>query len=692
MNSVQRLLRFLAEERWIHYLLLALLATLLAYACYRQHWRWAVAVDNLMLDASFRCRAQHTPAEVAESLPTTRDIVMVELPHPVPRRILAQVLWRLRKAKVVALDLMLVDQDAELHGDEKSWYQAEMQGWQRETTELATAMHRAGNVIVGVWADETWVADAHRQGVFTRQFIWQSPASVFWQGARYHAHLSVIPDAEDRIIRRTPLFLDLTDLRPASHPSISGISCRLPSLGLAIAAAASDITPAQLTRQLANLPLRGGEFDLGHQRIRYEPDAMVTIDYIGDRQCFEYGTNSLVYDRLLQLYTPEDFAGKLVLIGGTDVKSKDYYPTPYGLMSGMQIHANIVATLRDVLGSPRVLAPGWLLCLGVCCCLLPIAPLLRWPIWSSLLIAVGEVVALVALGAWLFSAQHLITPISVPILALVLMYNALLLYEYSRACVTLEKFIGSDMVKRAFYLMTHLRLGTGRVEEAAAMFCDLRGFTTISETLPPETLAHILNEYTTLVVFVVKRFHGRPIDFAGDGVFILFEEALAGRHFPLKAVQAALALHAAFAQCRDEWLARGLPHLEIGMAIHTGRMHIGTLGSEQFIKLGATGDVVNVASRVQNLSTTCGFDLLITQDTYNRVHQEIATEYCGPYPIRGRVNAVMVYGVTATRQILRADELGLSPACVTPSPPAPLPEARGANGCERPDECEPTIC
>ena len=623
-------------------MLLVCVATLLAFGCYQQHWRWATALDNLMLDTSFRIRKPHAPVDVAESLPATRDIVMVELPHPVPRRLLAQLLWQLRDAKVVALDLMLVDQQAELHAGENAWYAEELQSWQHETRMLATAIKNTGNVIVGEWADETWVADARRPGVFTHRIVWQRPPSLLWEAAHYHAHLSVIPDADDHVVRRMPLFQDL--------PSPRGPTERLPCLGLAVAAAVSGVTPAELHDQLTRLTPTGGALTLGRQHINYIQDAMLTINYVGDRQCFEYSSNSVVYDRLLQLYSPEDFIGKTVIVGGTGLTSKDNYPTPYGMMAGMQLHANVVATLCDVSGSSGVVPPWFLLGLAGVCCLCAVLPLLRWPPWSSCLIVLGEVIILLFGGAELFAARHLVAPVSVPIIAIAFTYNALLWYEYSRACITLEKFIGVAMVKRAFHTMTRLRLGDGRLEDACAMFCDLRGFTALSEALPPDVLVTLLNEYTAMVVSVVERFHGRPIDFAGDGVFILFEEALAGRDYPLRAVQASLALRAEFAQRQHGWQAQGLPHQELGIALHTGRMVIGALGSEHFLKLGAAGDVVNVAARVQSLSSACGFDVLLTQEMYDRIHTKVPTEYCGTFPIRGRLQPVVVFGISATRQ------------------------------------------
>jgi class 3 adenylate cyclase/CHASE2 domain-containing sensor protein len=641
VHRVPRALRLLADLRWAHYLLLATLMTLCAYGLQQQHWRWADALDNLMLDIGFRLRGAHAPAAVAESLPATRDIVMVELPHPVPKRILAQLVRHFRSARAVALDLMLLNPGDELLPDERPWYAEEIPTWDRETTELAAAIRQAGNVVVGTWADEAWVEAPGHPGGYSRAAIWQRPPGPLWESARYHAHLLVDVDAQDNVVRRVPLF---ADVRHGTEAPV-----RVPCLGLALTAAAAGVSPPQLTRILAALPPGGGELTLGGRRIAYDADRLLTLQYVGGRQCFEYGSNCVVYDRVLLLYAPEDFAGKLVILGGADVKSKDFYPTPFGMMAGMQIHANVVATLRGAHGAPVPLSTWGLLGLAWGCSLLLIIPLLRWPLWCSLLVAVGESVLVVILAAWMGAYAQAPLAVSIPLFAIILTYNAIALYEYSRVRLTLMRFVGPAMVKRALYCLTQVRLGEGQVEEASAMFCDLRGYSTLAERLPPETMTALLNDYTQTVVTTVQRYHGRPVDYAGDGVFVLFEAALAGRHFPHKAVEAAQAVRHSFAGWQARWRAQGIPELELGVAIHTGPMMIGMLGADYFLKMGAVGNAVNVAARLQSLSEACGYGVLLTQETVDAIEAEIPVDYCGTFPIMGHAQPVVVYGLRETR-------------------------------------------
>ncbi len=424
---------------------------------------------------------------------------------------------------------------------------------------------------------------------------------------------------------------------------------RLPCFALALAAAASDISEAQLEEMMRRLSPRGGILHLGHWQVPYDQDGMLIIEYVGDRSYFESWSNHVKYDVMRKLnYSPHEFAGKIVIVGASNPTSHDIYPTPYGPMSGMQIHANILATIRAGGFSPLVM-PGWMVwSLAWICCLLLLWPLMRWPLWCSFLLLLLECLALVCGAAVWHLYTHTLFHVSIPILAIIFTYNAIALYEYGRMRFTLARFIGPDMLKRTLHYFIHLRLGAGAVEEASALFCDLRGYAALSESLDPAAIASFVTAYTDTVSTLVQRYHGRPIDYAGDGVFVLFETALAGRQHAVRR-PAALEVREAFRAGRTQWAARGFPEVELGIAIDTGPMMIGVLGSTYYLKLGAVGDAVNVAARVQQLSRQCGYEVLVTLATYQQVSHTFPADYCGTFALYGRTNPVEVYGIATSR-------------------------------------------
>ncbi|HEX8832657.1 MAG TPA: CHASE2 domain-containing protein, partial [Abditibacteriaceae bacterium] len=382
----KRTLLFL-DQRWVHFFLIALVMSLLATFLHTSHWRWADLINKVMQDRYFVLRPTRPPEDVAQRLPHTRDFVMVETTHEIPRPVLARLLHQLRYARVVALDLMFVDHHAQLDEDEVELYRPQMQQWNRDLEVLAKAV-RANNVVVmGTWPEQDRDAAT---GQYNAQPLWERPPASLWDAARYRAHLLVDPDGQDEIVRRVRLFENTTRSAPQS-PGKAGQSttektefpARTPSLGLAVAAMMQGVSQ----RELGQLRPRNGFLQLGDKRIPVGPDGLMTIDYLGGRECFEYDSNHAPYTRVLDFYEPEEFRGKIVFVGESSFKSKEIFKTPFGDMPGMQLHAHIAATLLSPQGPPTELPLPFSFLAALCCSLMLAAPLIRWSLWSSFLVA-----------------------------------------------------------------------------------------------------------------------------------------------------------------------------------------------------------------------------------------------------------------------------------------------------------------
>ena len=637
------------DQRPIHFAIIAILCSLLALGL-GARWSAVEYFDDLFLDTYFHWRGPIAPAVIAEKLPQTKDIVLIETQYSVPRSLQAKLLKQLRLAKVVAFDFMFVDQEQQLDDEEKTapWYQQSRREWKLENIELARAIRADNNVVLGTWPEEEKVPTGAAGHVALRH-IWEKPPSLLWDSAHFQAHLEVEPGI-DGVARHVRLLQKTSDKEPLT-----------PSLGLAVAAAAMNLSREEL--QAAKI--RDGFLFLGDRRIPVGEDGRMAIDYVGGRESFEYDTNRIVYRRVFDFDEPEDFRDKIVIIGESSFKSKEIFETPFGAMPGMQVHANIVATLLSSRGAPSTLARGYIALASFLGSLLLMLPLLRRPLWTGVFITLFLGAILIILGCLIFVHAHKILPPTIPFLAIILTYNAIALYEHRRARETLGRFIGREMVAPTLNVFSRLQLG-GRVEEAAALFCDLRGYSSLSEHLLPEATGKLINEYTGALVKTVKKHGGRPIDYQGDGVFILFERSLAGAEYSWRAVQAALELQVDFENLRQKWNDESvtLPDapIDIGIGIETGEMMIGLVGALEHLKPGAIGDAVNIASRIQRLNYQCGFPILITRTTYERIHEHLQAEItatdCGAFVIRGRETPIEVFGMGAPLSS-RADSVDL---------------------------------
>lgn len=632
------------NSRWGRYASIALLASLLAAGIAHSNWGWSRFLNAWGVDACFEWRGAYSPQDVSEKLPQSKHIVIVELPHEVPRRVLARLIDQLRMAKVVGLDLMFSDREKDLSPEEKPFFKQEIVQWRRDNALFAAALARAKNVVIGSWADRTYVSQ--KNGSSKTVIAWTPGVASIERAARWRAHLSVVPDEQDNIVRRVLLWQNTEQFGVAAKEANSKQA--IPAFGLSIAAAAQGKTPEAMAHDVA---LVG-------------PQEML-IDYLGPRNCFESDTNRVMYDRVIEDFLPEDFKDQIVFVGETSYSSKDTFGTPFGDMPGLFIHANIAATLLSRAKAPGPMPFPLVVALAFLTSFSPLVPLLkRRSLWVCLPWTVLSALGAFGIMVLAWVGFHRVFPLSAPLLALFLTYNAVALYEYTRTRLMLWRVVGTQGTEQLLDALSEPELG-GKLEVATAFFCDLRGYTTLSQHMPPQSLIGLLNLYTDSLVQEVTRFGGRPIDYFGDGVFVLFE----GPGHAARGLRAALYAQEAvrnrfldlqpLVENRPDWREAAKTPPQLGVAVHTGPMVIGLVGSRKRPKPGAVGDAVNVASRVQGLSTSVGMSVLLTRSTLEQLGEWDESEAkilpCGKHPVKGRDELVEVYGaVLAPERVVTA--------------------------------------
>lgn len=623
-------------RRMAPYVLLAVIATLISYMSHESGLRWSQALDNFGIDQGFLARGEMTP-EIVKQLPQTRDFIFVELNTVLPRPVLAALIHQLRYAKVVALDLMLANRESEIaveDRDSPTWKPI-IRYWRIEDAAVARAMKKANNVIVGTWPERLPITEMANAPLPVRQagdddkrmsalvhmqdlpVVWKRPPDNIWNAARWHGHVRVEP-GQDGIVRR----IRLEENTPLSSEPI-------PSLSLAVARAHGILKP--------DSTIENGE------------DGAL-INYLGGMHLFG-DDQRIILSRVLNDTEAEDFRGLTVFVGQTNYSSKDVFATPFGDIPGVQIQAQAAATWVTPNGGFNHASPTLNILASLILSLLVLAPLMRWPFWSATVSAALLVVGTI-LGAWtLFARCAFIVPLGVPFIAIALTYNGAGLIEIRRVRATLGRFIGEEMVAQTLHPLSSLELG-GRTEVATAFFCDLRGYSRLSESLSPERAASLLKEYTTTLTRVVESHGGRPIDYLGDGVFVLFEERHTNQDQVMAAIKAGIDAQAAFSVLDDRWGDLASPNgepLEAAIAIHTGEMLIGLVGDENHLKPGAVGDAVNVAAHAQSYSRQCGHRILITRDTLDAMSEtDLATVQvirCGEFQFKGRQTLVELFGI-----------------------------------------------
>jgi adenylate cyclase len=198
-------------------------------------------------------------------------------------------------------------------------------------------------------------------------------------------------------------------------------------------------------------------------------------------------------------------------------------------------------------------------------------------------------------------------------------------------CITLTRYFGEEKekrkVKHAFqhYLNPmvinqlmekpeQLKLG-GDKKELTVFFSDVRGFTTLSETLTPESLTLLLNQYFTPMTEIILETGGLLDKYIGDAIMAVWGAPLPLEDHPDRALFASLKMLDALDTLREQWRQKGLPLIDIGCGINTGQMVVGNMGSNQRFDYTVLGDSVNLGSRLEGITKEYGVKIICSEYT-----------------------------------------------------------------------------
>ena len=183
-------------------------------------------------------------------------------------------------------------------------------------------------------------------------------------------------------------------------------------------------------------------------------------------------------------------------------------------------------------------------------------------------------------------------------------------------------------------LSQEIQLG-GEEREVTVMFADCRGYTTMSENLPPTEVLARLNEMLTVLTDVIER-HGGVVDkYIGDAVMALFGAPLSNPGDPVRAVACALDMMAAMRKTRGG--------LQLSIGVHTGRVVAGNMGSLRRLNYTVIGDTVNLASRVEALTRQYDADILVTEATRAACGDHFQFVEIDRVAVKGRAAPVAVF-------------------------------------------------
>ena len=199
---------------------------------------------------------------------------------------------------------------------------------------------------------------------------------------------------------------------------------------------------------------------------------------------------------------------------------------------------------------------------------------------------------------------------------------------------------------RNWLLQGNTNLG-GESVCATILFCDIRGFTSLSEEINPKQVVALLNKFFSSMEQCIVKHNGIINKYIGDAIMAIFGVPLQNKNQALDAYNCCLDMRKTLIELNKELEAENLPQIKFGIGLHTGNVLAGNIGSNSRMEYTVIGDTVNVASRIESLCKEYNCDLLISETTVEAIvtceNSLPQIQSIGETQIRGRKSAISIY-------------------------------------------------
>lgn len=196
---------------------------------------------------------------------------------------------------------------------------------------------------------------------------------------------------------------------------------------------------------------------------------------------------------------------------------------------------------------------------------------------------------------------------------------------------------------RDHLLKGNINLG-GELAFVTILFCDIRGFTSLSENLPPDKVLSLLNRYFQKMSLCIREENGLVNKFIGDAVLAIFGAPIPHERHALNSIHAGLKMKTALKELNEELKKENIPEIRFGIGIHTGEVLSGNLGSNTRMEYTVIGDTVNIASRLEGLCKEYKTDMIISEQTLKESQYE-DSQYLNQVTVKGKTKPIKVYSI-----------------------------------------------
>jgi len=460
------------------------------------------------------------------------------------------------------------------------------------------------------------------------------PIDILYQAVKRIGVVNVEPDT-DGVYRRVPLFVNY---QGGYFPSLS-------------------IMPVLDALRIEHATLDGANLHIGNRLIPVDKTGHYAVN-LYDRYN-EFSIAGLLTSKQMLdkgdienlLIDPLEFKDKIVFIGTSATGLQDLKNTAIdNRLPGVLIHASTAGNILagDFLVPPDVkntLVFIFLLALLTCMAVL-----------STRNIIIQLILPLVlGLGYWFWAMMqysgNTIIEVMPPLLSMVIAWAASFAFlvftegrEKKKVRMMLSQYVSPAVLKTVVDKHEdYIKAEVGVTECVTILFSDIRGFTTLSETLDAQKVVHMLNYYFTEMTEAIFAYDGTIDKFIGDAIMAFWGAPIKIDDHAEKSVLAALEMNARLVKVNDWLVNQGAEPINTGIGIHTGEVVIGNIGSEKKLDYTVIGDNVNLASRLEGLTKEYNVPILVSQSTYDSIHQSIPCQVVDLVRVKGKSIPIKVY-------------------------------------------------
>jgi adenylate cyclase len=382
----------------------------------------------------------------------------------------------------------------------------------------------------------------------------------------------------------------------------------------------------------------------------------MAINFVGGP--FTFPSTSMVelaeqVNRKEKTLNTEDFKNKILLTAmyyATGVSTtRDIHPSPFShTTAGIEHHANALNTIlmQDFItyASPwtnYLILFAFAVLLGFLIPRLNIGVVL---VIVGVLSGVFLVEAILVFKYFKYVHFFLVPYVQVVVILIAVIGYKVLTEEENVKYIrnTFSKFVAQDIVNELLANPDALKLG-GEKKEITVFFSDIRGFTTMSESLSPEDLVHLLNDYLSTMTDLIISYRGTIDKYMGDAIMAFWGAPIPNPDHAYYACIASLVQLEELQKLQARWAEQGYPIIDIGIGLNSGYAVVGNMGSSHRMDYTVMGDTINLGSRLEGTNKQYGTRIIISEFTYEKVKERVYARELDNIRVKGKNEPVKIY-------------------------------------------------